>query len=183
LSQQEDVFLTLRGVADTVIDCTGVTFIGLAHTAMLELVDCRNVTIKGLTVDYDPLPFTQGVIKAVDADGAWDVEIIEGYPVDGVLLTGDVAMRIQAYDPRGETLVNALRYDQNVAIEKTGERTFRITGGKVRSGKAGDLAVFNTLVFNPEIGHKAGAILTKNCRGLKFEDVRLWSSPVMGFVS
>jgi anti-anti-sigma regulatory factor len=37
LSQQEDVFFTLRGVADTMIDCTGVTFIGSAHTAMLEV--------------------------------------------------------------------------------------------------------------------------------------------------
>ena len=29
----------------------------------LVLVDCHNVTIKGLTVDYDPLPFTQGRSK------------------------------------------------------------------------------------------------------------------------
>jgi len=183
LVQKDKVFLTLNGVSDTVIDCTGVTFIGLAHTAMLELENCRNVTIKGLAVDYNPLPFTQGVIKSVGADANWEVEIIEGYPVDNVRMNGDVEMRIQAYDPKTGALVNTLRHGDGVAMKKTGERTFRITGGHIRTGRVGDIAVFNTLVYDRKIGHKAGAILTTQCSGLVFEDVALRSSPVMGFVS
>jgi hypothetical protein len=165
LVQKDKVFLTLNGVSDTVIDCTGVTFIGLAHTAMLELENCRNVTIKGLAVDYDPLPFTQGVIKSVGADANWEVEIIEGYPVDNVRMNGDVEMRIQAYDPKTGALVNTLRHGDGVAMKKTGERTFRITGGRIRTGRVGDIAVFNTLVYDHKIGHKAGAILTTQCSG------------------
>ena len=183
LTQKDKVFLTLQGAKDTVIDCTGVTFIGLAHTAMLELIDCHNVTLKGLAVDYDPLPFTQGVIKGVDKDGTWTVDIIEGYPVDGVLLDSDVDMRVQAYCPKSDVLINTLRHGDRVAIERTAERTFRVTGGRNRGGRVGDIAVFNTLVFDPKIGRKPGAILTKNCSGLVFEDVVLRSSQVMGFVS
>jgi hypothetical protein len=183
LPQTDQVFLSLIGVENTLIDCTGVTFIGLAHTAMLDLIDCRNVTIKGLAVDYDPLPFTQGVITNVDQDATWTVDIIEGYPVDGVLLNNDVDMRIQAYCPKTDVLTNTLRYGDGVAIEKTGERTFRVKGGRNREGRVGDIAVFNTLVFDPKIGRKPGAILTKNCSGLVFEDVVLRSSQVMGFVS
>ena len=183
LSQKEKVFLTLQGIKDTVIDCTGVTWIGLAHTAMIEMIDCHNVTIKGLAVDYDPLPFTQGFITHVGPDGDWTVEIIDGYPAVGVLLNADVDMRIQAYDAKSDKLVNALRHGDGVAIEKTGERTFRIMGGRIRDGKVGDIAIFNTLLFNQKIGRKPGAILTKNCQGLIFEDVVLRSSQVMGFVS
>jgi hypothetical protein len=183
LAQKDKVFLTLQGVKDTTIDFTGVTLIGLAHTAMLELIDCHNTTIKGLAVDYDPLPFTQGVIKSVEEDGEWTVEIIEGYPVEGVRLNGDVDMRIQAYCPKTDVLINTLRYSEGVAIEKTGERTFRVTGGRNRAGRVGDIAAFNTLVFDRKIGQKPGAILSKNSSGLVFEDVVLRSSPVMGFVS
>jgi len=183
LAQKDKVFLTLEGVRDTVIDCTGVTFIGLAHTVMLELIDCHNVTIKGLAVDYDPLPFTQGVITSIDQDGTWTVDIIEGYPVDDVLLNNDVDMRIQAYCPKTDVLINTLRHGDGVAIEKNGGRTFRVTGGRNREGRMGDIAVFNTLFFDPKIGRKPGAILTKNCRGLVFEDIVLRSSQVMGFVS
>ena len=186
LAQRDKVFLSLEGVKDTVIDCTGVTFIGLAHTAMLELVDCHNVTLKGLAIDYDPLPFTQGVISSVESDQSWTVDIIEGYPVEGVVLNGDVDMRIQAYCPKTDALVNTLRYGDGVAIEKTGERTFRVSGGSNRAGRPGDIAVFNTLVFDPRIGRKSGspgAVLTKNCVGLVFEDVVLRSAPFFAFLS
>jgi hypothetical protein len=29
---------------------------------------CTNVTVRGLTIDYDPLPYTQGRISAISAD-------------------------------------------------------------------------------------------------------------------
>ena len=45
-----------------------------------QLIGCKNVTIKNLAVDYDPLPFTQGTIVAVDAQaGSFDLQIHPGF--------------------------------------------------------------------------------------------------------
>lgn len=44
--------------------------------------DCRNLTLKDLMIDYDPLPFTQGRIVSVDPDNAaFDLNIDSGYPL------------------------------------------------------------------------------------------------------
>ena len=56
-------------------------------TKAVSLLNCENVTISGLTIDYDPLPFTQGEIIKIapirdEKIGApWiDVKIDTGYP-------------------------------------------------------------------------------------------------------
>lgn len=72
----------LEGVRDVTLLAEGVTLVaenirGIA----LRFEDSQNVTVKGLTVDYDPLPFTQGRITAVDkAAGTVDFEVDAGYP-------------------------------------------------------------------------------------------------------
>ncbi len=47
-----------------------------------RLTRCRDTWLKGLTIDYDPLPFTQGRITAVDVDaGTFDLDIQPGFPL------------------------------------------------------------------------------------------------------
>jgi hypothetical protein len=46
----------------------------------LKLEKCRNTIVKNFEVDYDPLPFTQGIVQDVHpADGAFDLLIDPGY--------------------------------------------------------------------------------------------------------
>lgn len=74
--------IVLKDLHDVEIDGTGVKLVAtdLKATA-LKLVNCRNITLRGFTVDYDPLPFTQGTVTAVDAKGRTvDFEIHKGYP-------------------------------------------------------------------------------------------------------
>ncbi len=60
-----------------------------------RFLNCTNITVKDLSIDYDPLCFTQGVIVAKDPANLWfEVEIDPGYPVDNVKNT-----RVQFYDP------------------------------------------------------------------------------------
>ena len=183
LDQKGASFVTLKGVKDVQIDCSGVTFIGLSTTTMLELIDCRNVRIKGLVIDYDPLPFTQGVIRSVSPDKTWEVEIIEGYPTENIRENAGVDMRIQVYDPMTDELVNPLRYGQDARIAKAGQKIFRVSGGGDRAGRPGDIAVFNVLSVKQGMPWKQGAVLTSGCEGVVFEDVSVRSSAFMGFVS
>jgi len=76
------VHLALRGVSDLEIVADGVTLVCTEPTRALDLNGCRRVILRGLTIDYDPLPFTQGDIVAVDPKaGCVDVKIHAGYPV------------------------------------------------------------------------------------------------------
>jgi len=74
--------LALSGLDTVTLDLTGVTLVATSFDRpALNLVDCRNVTIKGLTVDYDPLPFTQGSVTAVNREARTvEFAVHEGYP-------------------------------------------------------------------------------------------------------
>src|SRR5512138_3846826 len=54
--------LALRGLKDITINAEGVEMVCTETTRALTISCCTNVTLRGLTIDYDPLPFTQGCI-------------------------------------------------------------------------------------------------------------------------
>lgn len=65
---------TLRG--------DGTTLLGTrTDLGLLRVRRSKNVTFRGLTIDYDPLPFTQGTVTAVAADRtSLEFVVHEGYP-------------------------------------------------------------------------------------------------------
>lgn len=77
--------ISLEGAENIAIEGNGAVLVNHPRNNLISLTKCTNVSVKGFTVDYDPLPFTQGTITAVDAKEGWmDVRIQEGYshPVD-----------------------------------------------------------------------------------------------------
>jgi parallel beta-helix repeat protein len=77
------VHLAIENVSDLEIVANGVIMICTQPTRAVDIRDCTNVTLRGITVDYDPLPFTQGDIVAVNPGEGWlDVEIHAGYSVE-----------------------------------------------------------------------------------------------------
>jgi hypothetical protein len=57
----------------------------------------QQVTLRDLVIDYDPLPFCQGTIRAVDVEqGTFDLEIATGYP------TPDAENFVKAQEPYGK---------------------------------------------------------------------------------
>jgi hypothetical protein len=80
-SHSNGSLLNIDGANDLSIDATGVTIVGKELTRAVNVVNSHNVTIQGLTVDYDPLPFTQGAVTAIDPGLGWlDVTLDAGYP-------------------------------------------------------------------------------------------------------
>lgn len=52
-----------------------------AESAVIGLSGCRNVTVRSLAMDYEPLLFTQGTVTALDQNtGALDLGVDPGYP-------------------------------------------------------------------------------------------------------
>ena len=79
--------VNIRAVENLVIDGQGATLLFTSRDAGLHIASARGLTLKNLTIDYDPLPFTQGTIVNMDPSGKWyDVRIDQGYPQDDELL-------------------------------------------------------------------------------------------------
>jgi hypothetical protein len=58
---------------------------------------CQQVTIRDLVLDYDPVPFCQGTIRAVDVEaGSFELEVEAGYP------TPDAENFLKAVEPYGK---------------------------------------------------------------------------------
>ncbi|MBS0648640.1 MAG: hypothetical protein JSS10_05385 [Verrucomicrobia bacterium] len=65
---EKGIHLTIENLTDTLINAVGVNIICTKTTCAIWINRCTNLTIKGLTVDYDPLPFTQGKIQSIRED-------------------------------------------------------------------------------------------------------------------
>ncbi|MBD0404314.1 right-handed parallel beta-helix repeat-containing protein [Flammeovirga sp. EKP202] len=74
--------LTLFRNKNLLINGNGATII--MHSPMLgflKMMNVKNVIIKDLYIDYDPLPFTQGKIIALNPESnTFDLQIDEGFP-------------------------------------------------------------------------------------------------------
>jgi len=57
-----------------------VLLVSNPENGCLGFFNCTNIAVQGITIDYDPLPFTQGTITAVDTvGGTYNLQIDPGY--------------------------------------------------------------------------------------------------------
>lgn len=70
----------LHRVKDLIIDGTDVKLFVTKIGPLFFFDGCENLTIKGFTIDYDPLPFTQGTIKSITNKREVLFDIHDGYP-------------------------------------------------------------------------------------------------------
>lgn len=171
--------LTLNGVNDVTIDATGVKMICLETTRAITLSDCENVTIKGLTIDYDPLCFTQGHIIGLSEDKkVIDFRIDNGYP-------DNLEERIEIFDQNTKELKRNTYYGWK-EFQKISDRTYRVEKGddyvynpSVDTEEIGDILVTNnTHVTNGSMPH---AVYSDNCKNLLLKDITLYSGNCFAF--
>ncbi|MFB6072548.1 MAG: right-handed parallel beta-helix repeat-containing protein [Halobacterium sp.] len=79
---EKDPHARIDGVEDVTIEASDATFVFTDPLrAGLQFFAGSDITIRGLTVDYDPVPFTQGEIVDVSEDGARvTLALDDGYP-------------------------------------------------------------------------------------------------------
>ena len=78
----ESPHLLIHGARNLEVAASGVRVVCTTMEEAVIIDDCSDLVLQGLTVDYDPLPFTQGRIIAMAEDYAWmDVAVDAGYPV------------------------------------------------------------------------------------------------------
>jgi hypothetical protein len=170
--------LVLQGLEDVVIDCTGVEMICTETTRAVTIADCKRLTLRGLAVDYDPLPFTQGRITALSPDKKiHDVKLFPGYP-------RAPAARNEKYEVfRPDTRVLRRETPHIEKLEVVDDAHLRLTkagGGPTDPEEVGDIVVINA-VHAPG-GFAAHAIDCHDCDRVVLEDVTVHASNCFGFL-
>lgn len=165
--------LTIRDAKNLSIDARDVKLIVTTLDQGIKLIQCENVTLTGITVDHDPLPFTQGVVTTVDEQGLWfDVRLDEGYPP-----AVTARSRVIIYDPttRNVKPETWTRYGASIAPVTGSDAQpglVRVTSvNPIRDALAvGDLASISLPTKTPH-----GIILEK-CTNVTLEDVTVHTS-------
>ncbi len=179
VSSEQGYHLQFKNLSDVEIVASNVEMVCTSTVQALLFDHCSNVTLRGLVVDYDPLPFTQGRIIAMASDkSSMDFEVAEGYPENKLV------ERIQIYDPATSEL---RRGDANwkQEIKALGGRRYRVEKDHYRfnplhdTEQVGDILVTNNSLGTPG-GPHAGEL--KNSQGMHLEDITIFASPCFGFL-
>lgn len=171
--------LLLQNLKDVTIDATGVEMICTQTTRAITINKCENVTIKGLTIDYDPLCFTEGEIVGLSADkSSMDVRVFDGY-------SDNLTSKLEIFNPNTQLLRRHTYYGWQQP-EKNGKKNFRLkkaTNYKYNPDldleQVGDVVVFNS-IYAPD-GAIPHAIYSDYCTNLRLDNITIYSGPTFAF--
>ena len=170
--------LALRGLTDITILADGVEMICTETTRALTISRCTNVTLRGLVIDYDPLPFTQGRITGFSADRkSCDIELFEGYP------PAETARNFKYEIFRSDTRTLRCEDRHVQKVEVVDSRRLRLYTPGGRAGDAeqvGDLIVIGA-EYAPH-GSAAHAVECSRNVNVRLENIDLFASNCFGFL-
>jgi hypothetical protein len=170
--------LRLKGLRNIVIEATGAELVCTETTRAITIHDCENLTLRGLVIDYDPLPFTQARITAISEDKTrLELERIPGY---GALNSPPV--KLETFDPATNELRGRLTY-YGITTEVHSPDRVTLTRqpgpAAASTDQVGDIAVLDHK--HAPGGSMPHAIMATDSRGLVFENVTLYAGPTFGF--
>lgn len=176
VSPNNGVHLTLEGVRDVTIDATDVEMVCTETTLAVMIKNCVNLRIAGLTIDYDPLPFTQGRIVEISEDrNSHVIEIMDGYPS----AKDAYVFKHAVYTPEGNLRFGDYYKFELEVLSPTRLRIFglnpRVDGGE----QIGDIVVVGTQHLKGP--YRPHAVMVENSVGTVFAGMRIYSSPCFGF--
>jgi parallel beta-helix repeat protein len=180
----DGVHLTISDLKDCEVRMDGVRMICTETTRALDVRRCENVKVRGLTIDYDPLPFTQFVITGMDAEKRQlDLRLPEGYGINDLVEHSDLG-HLVVLDPASGNL--KVIYGGPQRVEKVGDRQYRYTkydcyryDPAKYTEAVGDVIVMNNH-YAPH-GRQNHAVLIGDSSSLTIEDITVWSAPMMAF--
>ena len=165
--------LYISNAEDVTIVADGVTVIATELNTGIVLQDSEDVTLRGLTVDYADLPFTQGTITQIASDGSWlEVQIHQGYALPGV---GDSTRAVVHVSESGQVKPNtASRY--NSTISSVAGRTVRVqTFAVLDDAQLGDFVSLTRPIRTPH------AVWVNRGERIRVEDVTVHASTSFAF--
>jgi len=170
--------LVLRNLKDVQIVADGVEMICTETTRALTIAHCTNVTVRGLVIDYDPLPFTQGRIAGFAADKkSAEVELFAGYP------SAETArnFKYEIFRPDTRTLRCSDRYVKEIQVMDS--RHLRVITPNEHADspeRVGDLIVIGS--ESAPHGSAAHAVACEQNVNVRLENIDLFAANCFGFI-
>ncbi len=170
--------LVLHNLRDTQIIADGVEMICAETTRALTIRGCTNVTVRGLIIDYDPLPFTQGRITGLSADKkTHEIELFEGYPEADTVRN----FKYEIFRPDTRTLRGDDHYPEKIKVVDS--RHIRVINPHCHADhpeQVGDLIVIGAEhAPHGSIPHAVECVDNVNVR---LEQIDLYASNCFGFL-
>lgn len=146
-----------------------------------QFTNCKNLLVKGISVDWGNLPFVMGTVESFDIDNKTAViQVNEGYLLDG---------KTEVYE--------YLEYDKNTNVPRAGGNFLHNEGGDQISSteylEGNKLRLtFSGAVTEAPVGTKVACCFTMRfnttffvdrCENVRFESVNLYASPGMGLLA
>lgn len=179
-------YFLLSGINDKVVEGNGATLIFTPSNRGFTILDCDNIVVRNFTVDYSPLPFSQGVITSIDAGaGTFVFDPSPGYP--DPILQGNKTWGT-AYDPATQDIryaaSNVIHMD---GLTDLGNGTFEFQArvdsiSKISGLELNDLFVFRAYPATSIPGASQWALVRGN-GAVSFDSVTIRSAPSFAFGS
>ncbi len=179
VDRNEGSHLQLSGLSGIVIDGTGVEMICTSITQAILIKNCQNLIIRGLTVDYDPMTFTQGVIVGMSEDKLHhEIELLEGYPGSEAVDT----QKYEIFDPTTRELASITYH--NIKIEPRGPKKFTLSKPPYYKTETSTEEIGDRIVIATREGEepfRPHTIEIKDSKQVTLEEVTLYGSPSSSF--
>lgn len=189
----EDTWLIrLSGLREVTIEGNGSTFLLDPKTRFLHMTGCAKAVVRGLSVDFDPLPFVDGVVVAADpVRRSIDVRVYDDYSMPP--LGGPTGDREQAYfamlwHPGPHSLIGEhyfLRDTQEAYPGSVRERIIRAFAAPETSRFAGirpgvtQISLPVRGIAHRMEGHGASPVFViEENADVACYDIEIWSSPL-----
>lgn len=175
LTLENGVHLALENLSDITVDAAGAELVCNETTQAIRIRNCTNLTIRGLSIDYDPLPFTQGRIIEISEDRkSHTIEIMDGFPP----ASSAVASKHAVFRPDGTLRFGDYFKFQLEVLAKDRLRVFGLHPRKDGGEQVGDYVVVASRHGRSSVPH---AIHVRGSVGMVLDGVTLYSSPGFGF--
>ena len=169
--------LELTGCSDFTIDGAGSTIVMTERQTAVKLNYCNNVTLSNLSLDYDPLWFTQGTVTAVSGM-VLTLKIDAGYRDDiENFLTKEYSV-LRLHDPKTGGHLAGSTVDYEIKATK------RTSSGIIMATMS--IPYTDTASYRPKAGDRfslyecvSGAVIMTNCTDTKYTYFNIYGS--MGF--
>lgn len=167
------VLFHFQRVDGLAIDGRGAELVMSGAAGIFSFAECRNVVIRGLVVDWERPPFSEGTVVAAAARH-FDVKVTDAYPVKG----GEPVGAFMSYHP-DTRLPDGRDLDVYNSVERTelvGPQVLRVHLTREIQVPVGKLLLLRHHVYG------GNAFFFHRCSDVKVSDVTLYCAVGMGLV-
>jgi hypothetical protein len=175
--------LLLKQLSGFELNGNGAQLVNTTLDSTLLISSSSHITIRDLSIDYDPLPFTQGTLSGFDhAALQIMVKVDPGYPDDPAFLATITDGFFRVMDRHTRALKAGARdFLSPSRVERVGEKLIKVhlqwSANDVFPSQL-PIAVGDVVALNNGYAH---AIVVDNSASTTFSELRLLASPAWGY--